>query len=196
MDLGYHELLDAFQQDYWTVHRGNTKVAGSELEKIIGPNSMDVTLHNEFLLPVGGEVVNTLDGASVNYRRKLVETSYPLMPGQFLLASTRERVDCTEPIMIDNKRRTFYSNYEGRSTMARLGVMSHITAGLGDYGFNRPYVLEIYNVSPNTITLYPGMRIGQLVFREVYRPKLYAGAYKVQQDDWQTIGPVLGIGRT
>ena len=70
--------------------------------------------------------------------------------------------------------------YEGRSSMARLGIQSHISAGFGDVGFKSQWTLEIRVVHP--VKVYSGMRIGQIFFHRInldynLETNLYRGKY-------------------
>lgn len=118
---------------------------------------------------------------------------FVLHPGQFCLGYARERIEADEPLWIchefkewlghpDHKlqKMFFVPMFEGRSTMGRLGLAMHITAGFGDYGFGSNFTMEINNVSPNTMILTPGMQVAQLHFESV-TPNVhkvrYSGAY-------------------
>ncbi len=85
--------------------------------------------------------------------------------------------------------------YEGRSTCARIGLASHITAGFGDYGFAGSFTLEIVNHAHYPIQLRPGMRIGQVAFDEVLEPELYTGAYSGTNHSDGPVPPKLGPDR-
>lgn len=78
-----------------------------------------------------------------------------LHPGQFVLGSTRERVRLADDIV---------SRVEGKSSLGRLGLLIHSTAGFIDPGWDGHITLELSNVNTIPVTLYPGMRIGQLSF--------------------------------
>jgi deoxycytidine triphosphate deaminase len=149
-----------------------------------------------------------------NMEWKLIEADYyDLMPGEFILGYVRERFDSSKPIVTGSKPissraheqihvlgkpRHFTQLYDGRSTMGRLGIMSHITAGYGDLGFNSNFTLEIYNVNRDiAVRLHRGMRIGQICFDDVANldenPKMYDGSYTAQHD--MPVKPVLGWQR-
>lgn len=78
-----------------------------------------------------------------------------LHPGEFVLGSTRERVGIPDDLV---------SRLEGKSSLGRLGLLIHSTAGFIDPGFDGHITLELSNVATLPITIYPGMRIGQLSF--------------------------------
>ena len=75
----------------------------------------------------------------------------------------------------------FVPMYEGRSSLGRLGVSSHITAGFGDIGFEGNWTLEISVVQP--VRIYPGMRIGQLYWHKPVGEitSTYQGKYQGQE---------------
>ncbi|MBI2773972.1 MAG: dCTP deaminase [Chloroflexi bacterium] len=84
-----------------------------------------------------------------------------LHPGEFVLGSTRERVRLADDIV---------SRVEGKSSLGRLGLLIHSTAGFIDPGWDGHITLELSNVNTIPITLYPGMRIGQLSFFRLSSP--------------------------
>jgi len=84
-----------------------------------------------------------------------------LHPGEFVLGSTLERV--TLPDDLD-------ARLEGKSSLGRLGLLIHSTAGFIDPGFDGHVTLELSNVANLPITIYPGMKIGQLSFVQMSEP--------------------------
>lgn len=84
-----------------------------------------------------------------------------LHPGEFVLGSTFERVRLASDIV---------SRVEGKSSLGRLGLLIHSTAGFIDPGWDGHITLELSNVNTIPITLYPLMRIGQLSFFELSSP--------------------------
>lgn len=81
--------------------------------------------------------------------------SFLLVPGEFALASTQERVEI--PV-------NMIGRLEGKSSIGRLGLMAHVTAGFFDPGFKGYPTLELFNASPRQIRLWPGMLICQMSF--------------------------------
>lgn len=81
--------------------------------------------------------------------------AFVLHPGEFVLASTRECVSLPNDIS---------ARVEGKSSLGRLGLLTHATAGFVDASFNGHITLELSNVANLPIKLYPGMKIGQLCF--------------------------------
>jgi dCTP deaminase len=86
-----------------------------------------------------------------------------LHPGEFVLGSTIERVTLGA---------AFVARLEGKSSLGRLGLLCHATAGWIDPGFSGRITLELSNVSNLPIKVYPGMPIGQLSFARLSSPAL------------------------
>ncbi len=78
-----------------------------------------------------------------------------LHPGEFVLGSTAERVALPDDLV---------ARLEGKSSLGRLGLLIHSTAGYVDPGWDGYLTLELSNVANLPITLYPGMKIGQISF--------------------------------
>lgn len=136
--------------------------------KNLGPASYDLTLDKLFRRPTWG--VEDLDVADLQPgHTTLVENSVDhegndvivLNPGDFLLGTTVEVV---------RLGRNVAARVEGRSSVGRLGLLVHTTAGFIDPGFEGQITLELYNCSPWTIALRPGMRIAQLAFTRCSGP--------------------------
>ena len=84
-----------------------------------------------------------------------------LHPGEFVLGSTSERIGVPDDLV---------SRVEGKSSIGRLGLLIHSTAGFVDPGFDGHITLELSNVANLPITLYPGMKIGQISFLTMTTP--------------------------
>lgn len=129
----------------------------------LNANSYDVTLnHVGFaeLLPGRDEqnpIVDPFDQGSFNYRHFNIPEgdSILMQPGEFLIASIVERTHFKGNIC---------GQLMGKSSLARLGLSIHVTAGWADTGWNGTYVLELVNHSGYRFRLTPGMKIGQIVF--------------------------------
>jgi dCTP deaminase len=83
------------------------------------------------------------------------EEPFILHPGEFVLGSTLERVTLPEDLV---------ARLEGKSSLGRLGLLIHSTAGFIDPGWDGHVTLELSNVANLPITIYPGMKIGQISF--------------------------------
>ena len=84
-----------------------------------------------------------------------------LHPGEFVLGSTLERVRLPDDLV---------GRLEGKSSLGRLGLLIHSTAGFIDPGWDGHVTLELSNVANLPITIYRGMKIGQLSFMELTEP--------------------------
>src|SRR5690606_33310908 len=111
----------------------------------LNPNSYNLTLHDELM--VYEELV--LDMAKPNRVRRIAlpVDGLTLSPNQLYLGRTAERTTT----------RNLVPQIEGRSSVGRLGLFVHVTAGFGDVGFSGYWTLEIYAVQP--VKIYPGVPI-------------------------------------
>ena len=89
------------------------------------------------------------------------EEAFMLHPGEFVLGSTLERVALPTDLV---------ARLEGKSSLGRLGLLIHSTAGFVDAGWDGQLTLELSNVANLPITLYPGMKIGQISFIRMTTP--------------------------
>ena len=105
------------------------------------------------------------------------DEAFILHPGEFVLGSTLERVRLPDDLV---------ARLEGKSSLGRLGLLIHSTAGFIDPGFNGHVTLELSNVANLPITIYPEMKIGQLSFVQMNeaaeRPYGSAGMGSKYQD--------------
>ena len=121
--------------------------------KQLNPNSYNLRLHEE-LLVYDDEV---LDMKVENKASRLIipSTGLRLEPGKLYLGRTveRTRTDSLVPML------------EGRSSVGRLGMFVHVTAGFGDVGFNGFWTLEIFVVQP--LVIYPNVEICQIYYHHL-----------------------------
>ena len=89
------------------------------------------------------------------------DEAFILHPGEFVLGSTLERVTLPDDLV---------ARLEGKSSLGRLGLLIHSTAGFIDPGWDGHVTLELSNVANLPITIYPGMKIGQLSFVQLSEP--------------------------
>lgn len=122
-------------------------------EAKLNPNSYNLTLHNELL--TYEEVV--LDMKQPNRVRRLVipEDGLVLNPSQLYLGRTVEHTETHD----------FVPMIEGRSSVGRLGLFVHVTAGFGDVGFCGFWTLEIFAVQP--VRIYPNIPICQIFYHQI-----------------------------
>ena len=153
-------------------------------EKDIQPASVDLHIDNGILVfKNSSEPFIDLRKELPNLTEKIEiqkEEPFMLHPGEFVLASTIERIKLGTNVV---------GRLEGKSSLGRVGLLIHSTAGYVDPGWDGKLTLELTNVSRLPITLYYGMRIGQISFlkltthviREYGSPEL-GSRYKGQQD--------------
>jgi dCTP deaminase len=84
-----------------------------------------------------------------------------LHPGDFVLGTTTERVEIPDDLV---------AHVEGRSSLGRLAIVVHATAGLCDPGYKGQITLELSNLGTAPVALTPGMRVSQLIFTELKSP--------------------------
>src|SRR5204863_995836 len=89
------------------------------------------------------------------------DTPFILHPGEFVLGSTLERVRLPDDLV---------ARLEGKSSLGRLGLLIHSTAGFIDPGWDGHVTLELSNVANLPITIYHGMKIGQISFVQLSEP--------------------------
>ncbi len=134
-------------------------------EDCVQPSSIDVHLDNKFLL------FNKAQHALIDVRQKQDglmnmqeikgDEPFILHPGEFVLGSTLEFFRLSNDIA---------ARIEGKSSLGRLGLLIHSTAGYVDPGWEGNLTLELSNVSPIPITLYHRMKIGQISFMKMTTP--------------------------
>jgi len=122
-------------------------------ETRLNPNSYNLSLHDELM--VYEEVV--LDMAKANRVRRVAipEEGLVLSPNQLYLGRTVERTTT----------RNLVPQIEGRSSVGRLGLFVHVTAGFGDVGFSGYWTLEMFAVQP--VRIYAGVPICQIFYHEI-----------------------------
>src|SRR5919199_5834285 len=86
---------------------------------------------------------------------------FVLHPGEFVLGSTLERIRLPDDLV---------GRLDGKSSLGRLGLLIHSTAGFIDPGWDGHVTLELSNVANLPITIYPGMKIGQISFMQMTEP--------------------------
>lgn len=131
----------------------------------VQPSSIDVKLSNLFrvfrnhtaaVLDVKKDLTGLTELVEVNQ-----DGCFLLHPGEFVLGSTLERVAVPHNLV---------ARVEGKSSLGRLGLVIHSTAGFIDAGFDGHVTLELANLANLPITLYPNMKIGQISFITMTSP--------------------------
>lgn len=154
----------------------------------IQPCSYDLRLDDEFLTPPNYSTtgpINPLNPPPGDAYQKRATSIYVLPARGFVLATTQETVT------LDS---TVAAQVEGKSSLGRLGLQVHSTAGFIDPGFHGQITLEISNQLDSPIELHAGMFIAQLVFTELNTPA-FVGYERKGRYQSQT-GPTPSKGTT
>jgi dCTP deaminase len=134
-------------------------------EQLVQPSSVDVRVDNRFRVFQNSRYPYIDVRQPMEDLTELVETQgdepFILHPGEFVLGQTLERVTLPNDLV---------ARLEGKSSLGRLGLLIHSTAGFVDSGFSGNLTLELSNVANLPITIYPGMPIGQMSFMRMDAP--------------------------
>ena len=152
-------------------------------ESMVQPSSIDVRLDRFFRVFANHRYTHIDPAEQQDDLTSLVEPDgddpFVLHPGEFVLGSTFEMVTLPDDLA---------GRLEGKSSLGRLGLLTHSTAGFIDPGFTGHITLELSNVANLPITLWPGMKIGQLcLFRltspasHPYGSSVYGSRYQGQR---------------
>lgn len=183
--LGGLALEAALEAGDLKCYRNDVRIPASELE--IGPNSIDVTLGGLFYqMDRRFGTIDTHNDLQEGLYYGFEADMLIIQPGELYLAHTQERFEidgCFAPML------------EGRSTLARLGLCVHQTAGFGDHGFSGAFTLELTVSGPNPIMLRKGDRVAQVFWQSVVMPKTYKGVYSLEDHYNKPVTPVTGITR-
>ena len=159
MILSDRDILSAME-------RGEIKIIPFDTS-MLGPCSVDLTLSSKFRLFKPGTIVDPRSLESVDKSAELIDTKgepFLISPGQFVLGCTREKIAISKNLA---------AVLEGRSSIARLGVIVH-AAGLVNPGSGLkepvPMILEIFCENTSPVKLYPGMKIVQILFHRLTSP--------------------------
>ncbi len=138
-----------------------------DLDLQIQPASVDLRLGREFLEFQRTNIPCIHPDSEQEIEEYVDETVVPeddefiLHPGDFVLGTTMERVEIPDDLL---------AHVEGRSSLGRLAIVVHATAGLCDPGYKGQITLELSNLGAAPVALAPGMRISQLTFTELSSP--------------------------
>ncbi|AGF73574.1 dCTP deaminase [Corynebacterium halotolerans] len=129
--------------------------------ELVQPSSVDVRIDKFFRVFNNSKYTHIDPKQAMEDLTTLVEVpdgeSFVLHPGEFVLASTLEKFSLPTHLA---------GRLEGKSSLGRLGLLTHSTAGFIDPGFSGHITLELSNVANLPITLWPGMKVGQMaIFR-------------------------------
>ena len=132
---------------------------------LLQPSSIDVRLDRFFRLFDNHKYAFIDPAEQQDELTRLIEVDpkepFILHPGEFVLGSTYEFVTLPDDVA---------ARLEGKSSLGRLGLLTHSTAGFVDPGFRGHVTLELSNVATLPIKLWPGMKIGQLCFFKLTSP--------------------------
>ncbi|MDR2873520.1 MAG: dCTP deaminase [Methanobrevibacter sp.] len=132
-----------------------------DFEKQIQPSSVDLRIGNEFksFRVIRKPFIDPKDSTDISSYMQSVyipdEEYFIIHPNEFALATTYETVKVPNDLV---------ARVEGRSSMGRLGITMHVTAGYIDPGFEGKITLEISNIGKMPVALYPSQRVCQIVF--------------------------------
>ncbi len=138
-----------------------------DLDIQIQPASVDLRLGREFLEFQRTNIPCIHPDSEQELEEYVDETvvepddEFILHPGDFVLGTTEERVEIPADLI---------AHVEGRSSLGRLAIVVHATAGLCDPGYKGQITLELSNLGAAPVALEPGMRISQLTFTELSSP--------------------------
>ncbi|MEU4833311.1 dCTP deaminase [Streptosporangium sp. NPDC023615] len=149
------------------IEAGRVRIDPFEPE-MIQPSSVDVRLDRYFRVFENHRYPHIDPAVEQPDLTRMVEPDqgepFILHPGEFVLASTYEVVTLPDDLA---------SRLEGKSSLGRLGLLTHSTAGFIDPGFSGHVTLELSNVATLPIKLWPGMKIGQLCLFRLSSPAEY-----------------------
>lgn len=152
-------------------------------ESMIQPSSIDMRLDRFFRVFLNHTMPVIDVKQNLEELTQLVEITddqpFVLHPGEFVLGATYERIGVPDDLV---------ARVEGKSSLGRLGLLIHSTAGFIDAGFDGHITLELSNVATLPIKLWPGMKIGQLCFFRLSSPaehpygaEVYGSRYQNQR---------------
>ncbi len=150
------------------LERGDIAIAPApDLETQLQPASLDLRLGYDFQTfnYTRQALIDPADQATFEHLTTLTQLQdderFLVHPGEFVLATTLEHVEIPNDLL---------ARLEGRSSIGRLGIVIHSTAGFIDPGFKGKITLEISNLGHIAVALYPRMRICHLAFEEMSSP--------------------------
>ena len=138
-----------------------------DVDMQVQPASIDLRLGTEFLEFKRTNIACIHPNRDAEVSEYVTETHVPegddfiLHPGDFVLGTTKERIEVPPDLL---------ATVEGRSSLGRLAIVIHATAGIVDPGYEGQITLELSNLGTAPVALTPGMRVSQLVFTELKSP--------------------------
>ena len=152
-------------------------------EQMVQPSSIDIRLDRYFRVFANHRYTHIDPKVAQDDLTELLEPDgdepFVLHPGEFVLGSTLEVITLGDDLA---------ARLEGKSSLGRLGLLTHSTAGFIDPGFSGHVTLELSNVANLPIKLYPGMKIGQICVLQLTSPaehpygsSIYGSRYQDQR---------------
>ena len=156
------------------IESGN--IAISPFDKaLLGPGSYDLALGKSLrIFTKQNKPFNVTDDADFKELTDLIEIGdrgYTMVPGETVLGITKEKITLAPHIA---------GWLEGRSRFARIGLMVHVSSPFMQPGLDGQQVLEIANLSPTSLTIYPGTKICQFIFEYCEGEATYKGRFNEQ----------------
>ncbi len=151
------------------IESGQVKIESScsDHDQYIHASSMDLRLGSTFRIYEHSKfaVLDPKNPESFHENMRTIEVTegepFIVQPGEFILGATEESITVPDDLVV---------RVEGRSSLGRLGIIVHSTAGFVDPGFSGTITLEISNINRLPVALYPGMRVCQLAFEKMTSP--------------------------
>jgi dCTP deaminase len=171
------------------IEAGKIKIAPDLPPEQFGSCSVDFRLGNEFNVFEYSRhpYIDLRDRTSLQHIMRTIEVPpdepFVLQPRDFVLAVTLESLELDADVL---------GRLEGRSSLGRIGIIVHGTAGLFDPGWTGKATLELSNLSRMAVALYPGMRICSFTFEQLSSPS--SVPYR-QEAGQQVRGPVASAGQ-
>jgi dCTP deaminase len=153
-------------------------------ERHLQPASVDLVLGSALRVCNGTDVIDpAVPDEAGTALIEIEPAGYCLPPGELVLGSTIERVGLPDWIV---------GRVEGKSSLGRLGLMIHVTAGFIDPGFTGQVTLQLFNVSARPILLRPGMKIAQMSFLHLDAPAARPYGHSALGSRYQgQVGPLV-----
>ena len=147
-------------------------------ERQVGPASIDMRLDNVFrVFNKTHKIFMVRDKVDHKKLTKIVKVGkggyFLIMPGELIHGITKEEIELPENIC---------ARIEGRSSLARIGLLVHLSSGFIHPGTKNKTVLEIVNISHIPLAIYPGIRICQIILEDVKGKGVYRGKFHLQKE--------------
>lgn len=156
-------------------------------DNCVQPSSVDLHLGNEFLVfeSHAHSLIDVRKGVNGLMKKIVVKTNEPLIvhPREFVLGTTAEWVKLPHDLV---------ARLDGKSSLGRIGLVIHATAGYVDPGFMGQLTLEISNLANLPIAVYKGMKICQISFMQMTSPAQYSYGHKKLGSHYQNQKGVVG----